>query len=278
MNERFNKILITALYKMMRPLVRIMLRHGVSYRVFADVARHVYVEVATNEFTLPGRKQSASRVSVLTGINRKDIKKIESKPNPLETGEFKEYHRASRLISGWLQDERFHDATGNPQQLALEGDANSFSVLVKEYAKDVPVRALLDELERVGAIKRHSSDMIELTQTAYLAPEDAEEKVRIAARATASLLSTLDHNLNSENTEKLAQRSVLYTNIPVESLPLLREKSKAEIQNYLLHANEWLAEHDRKTNDNVEGTGRAKAGIGLYYFDEIEEEKPEESS
>ena len=277
MNEQLNKLLITALHKMMRPLIRIMLRHGVSYGVFADVARHVYVDVAKTEFTLPGRKQSASRISVLTGINRKDIKKLEDRPNPLETGEFKEYHRAARLISGWLQDPNYQTADHKPRPLHISNERYCFEQLIKDHAKDVPVRAILDELTRLGSVTV-DNDVVTLEEAAYLAPENAEEKIRIAARATASLLNTLDNNLNPEIDEKWAQRSVLYTNIPLEALSLIRAKSKSEIQAYLEDANAWLSEYDRKTNTSLAGSGRAKAGIGFYYFEEIEEEKSEQGS
>jgi hypothetical protein len=64
-----------------------------------------------------------------------------------------QYNRAARVISAWVREPEFHDASGQPTPLSVEGDRTSFGVLVRRYSGDMPVRAILDELLRVRAVE-----------------------------------------------------------------------------------------------------------------------------
>src|SRR5918995_7016683 len=92
--------LSAALLRLLRPLVKVLLRNGIPYAAFAETARRAYVEVAEKEFGLPGRKQTASRISTLTGLTRKEVARIQSleaaaPPEPVER-----FHRPARVIGG----------------------------------------------------------------------------------------------------------------------------------------------------------------------------------
>jgi len=135
--------------------VRLLLRNGVAYADFSDVARRVFVEVASDDFGLPGRKQSVSRVSVLTGVNRKEVKRLLEEPEQNEAIT-KDNNRAARVVSGWMRDKDFQSGKGKsakPKKLdwgnSLDG---GFEDLVKRYSGDMTARAILDELLRVGAV------------------------------------------------------------------------------------------------------------------------------
>src|SRR5262245_770200 len=78
------RALNAATARMLRPLVRVLLRNGIPYRAFADTARQVYVEVAEKEFALPGKPQTVSRVSTLTGLSRKEVTRTQAKDPPGE--------------------------------------------------------------------------------------------------------------------------------------------------------------------------------------------------
>lgn len=273
MNEVSQTALTRALYKMLRPLVRLLMRHGVSYRSFADVARHVYVDVAEQDFPLAGRKPSHARTAVLTGINRKDIAKLKGRPHPLSEQTIDTPTPAARVITAWLNDRRFHDQQGQPRVLAVEQtadtdiqDADDFTGLVREYSSDVPVRALLDELLRIGAVEREG-ECVRLAVQAYVPLVDTAQTVRIFSTAATDLLRTMDHNIAGEPPGLFLQRTVSYNNIPEELLNRIRERSRAEGEAFLLQVNEWLAQCDREENKDLVGSGRVRAGIGIYYLE-----------
>lgn len=275
MSDRTQKALIRALYRMLRPMVRLLLRHGVSYRLFADIARHVYVDTAREDFALPGRKQSLSRMAVLTGINRKDIAKLQERPHPLSDAPPEQPTPTARVITGWLNDVRYHGPDGSPVSLPIEAEPGnaSFSALVRDYSRDVPVRALLDELERIGAIER-AADQVSLLARGYIPLEDMQENIRIFGTAAADLMGTMDHNIAKQSPGPFIQRTVSYANVPEELLDRIRERSAHEGQAFLLQVNDWLAECDRDECPSLAGSGQVRAGIGLYYFEQRGSEGP----
>lgn len=260
--------LFNAALRILRPLVRVLLRNGVTYGDFTDLAKWVFADVAREDFTIPGRKQTVSRISVITGLTRKEVSRLVEMARPDESVQHRQYHRAARVISGWKRDARFTDAAGHPRVLAAEGsDGQSFADLTRRYSGDMPARAVLDELERVGAVRRREDGAVELLADAYVPHGDETQNLYIMGRDTALLLETIDHNLMSEKDQRLFQRQVLYDNLPLEALPALRKLSAQKAQALLEQLDERLAATDRDTNPESEGSGRMIAGLGIYYFE-----------
>jgi hypothetical protein len=268
MNESILKPLSSAVLRLFRPLVRILLRNGVSYRTFADFAKWVYVDVATKEFGIRGRKQSTSRVSVITGLSRKEVKRVRELPRPDDTASVERYNRAARVIAAWRRESDFLDAEDNPAPLPLEGHGATFSELVKRFSGDMPVRAVLDELIRVGAVERLEDGRVCLLVRAYVPESSAAEKLHILGTDVGHLISTIDHNLRADPSGLLFQRKVAYDNLPDEVLSDFRELSTKRAQALLEEFDKWLAQRDRDVTPSVKGTGRNRAGLGIYYFEE----------
>lgn len=262
-----------SIFRLLRPLIHILIKQGVPFSVFSEVAREAYVDVADKEFRLPGRKQSLSRMSVLTGINRKDIAKLFERQR-LESETREPMSRPSRIVQGWLRDSRFQSANGEPLPLPFESAPNSFCELVRVYGGDVTPRAMLDELIRIGIVIEQG-DKIGLCSNAYIALSDVDEKFRIFTNAARDMFNTINHNLDHQPPDTLLQRSVAYSNIPIESLGEIRLRSKAEAELFLLQINRWLCQYDREVNPDVRGSGRVRAGIGLYYFEQQQEPESE---
>ena len=267
MSSKVLQALSAATLRILRPLVRILLRNGVSYGTFADLAKWVYVDVATRDFGLPGRKQSVSRVSVITGLSRKEVVRVQELPHPEDQLEEDRYNRAAKVITSWHTDHDFLDRNGDPLALPFEADGISFSELVKRYSGDVPARAVLDELLRVGSIQRLEDGRVIPTSRAYIPQISETDKLHILGTDVGGLVHTIDHNLNPETGEPRFQRKVFYDNLPDEAMAELRHLSAEQGQTLLEHLNDWMAKHDRDSNPGIDGSGRNSAGIGIYYFE-----------
>ncbi len=258
---------------LLRPLVRILLRHGMSFGEFSEHAKQVFVEVAEADFKLPGRKQTDSRIAVITGLNRKDVKIVRER-DPVSCAEAsRRTNRAARVINGWVHDARFLDAMGKPAILPFDGEGANFTQLVTNYAGDVPIRATLDEMVRVGSVKWLEDGRMQLLQPAYVPNSSMEDKLALLGIDVALLIQTIEHNLNAEQTELYYQRKVAYNNLPEDVIPLLHEKAAAQSQALLEALNAWLMEQDRDSNPTVKGCGRKHAGVGIYFFAQDYEEK-----
>jgi hypothetical protein len=268
MTSSAHQALSRALYKVLRPMIRLLMRHGMSYRAFSDVARNVFVDVAEEEFSLPGRKPSHSRTAVLTGINRKDIAKLKDRPHPLSDQSLDAPNPAARVITAWTNDARFHDANANPKPLLVEDQptqSDSFTTLAKEYSSDVPVRALLDELVRINAVER-DGDQVRLIVSAYVPIADMRENLRIFGTAAADLLNTMDHNIGREAPGPFLQRTVSYNNISADDLDVIRQRCREQGEALLLQINEWLSEFERE-NSKPAGQQTFRVGVGVYYLE-----------
>jgi hypothetical protein len=278
MNDSTQQALTKTLYRVLRPLIRLLIRHGVPYRQFADVARHVYVDSAEQDFALAGRKISHARTAVMTGINRKDIAKLKDRPHPLSANALESPSPTASIITGWINDPHFHAADGKPLALPIEDldlkapSLPTFTELVKRYCSDVPVRAILDELARIEAIEISANNRVHLIVEGYVPLQNMQESLRIFGTAAADLLGTMDHNIADAGEGRLIQRTVSYDDIPLELLPQIRQRGRKESEELLLQVNSWLAQCDRGENKLLVGSGKVRAGIGIYYFEKPADE------
>jgi hypothetical protein len=267
-SKNITPALSEAAQNILRPLVRVLLRNGVPYGAFAEMARRAYVEVAEKEFALPGKKQTVSRVSTITGLTRKEVTRLQGAEPADRAADPERYHRPARVIGGWVRSKRYHDKRGRPADLPLEGEAGSFAELVREFSGDIPPRAMADELVRVGAIEILPGGDVRLLTRAYIARGDQAEKLGILGTDVADLIRTIDHNLTTAPSEAYFQRRVSYDNIPREMLPALTKKLARKAQACLESLDRALAAADRDRSPGVKGTGRVRTGVGIYYFED----------
>jgi hypothetical protein len=240
----------------------------VSYHTFSDLAKWVFIDVASKEFGIKGRKQSTSRVSVITGLSRKEVKRVQQLPRPDDSASTEKYNRAARIITAWRREREFVDAEGEPALLPMSGSGATFSKLVKRFSGDVPARAILDELIRIGAMERLDDGRLRLLAQAYVPESSKADKLHILGTDVSLLISTLGHNLEPDPTGPLFQRKVTYDNLPDEILPAFRKLSARKAQDLLEKLDRWLAQRDRDMAPTVKGKGRNRAGLGVYYFEE----------
>ncbi|MBI5895121.1 MAG: hypothetical protein HZB24_03605 [Desulfobacterales bacterium] len=257
-----------AIVRVLTPLVRILLRNGVSYGTFAEIAKEVFTRVALQEFDIQGRKQSISRVAVITGLTRKAVKEAMEQPSEQVDDLGESYNRAARVIAGWRRDPEFQSPDGQPDRLPFHGTSASFTSLVKRYSGDVPARAVLDELKRTEAVAQSDDGRVELLVRAYLPAGDAQMKLHILGTDVAHLIATIGHNLHNDPSQAHLQRKVAYDNLPQEALAPFRRMATEKAQALLETLDRHLSQQDRDNRPDIGGTGRFKAGVGIYYFEE----------
>jgi hypothetical protein len=274
-SEKLDPVIATAstirgaVIRILTPLVRVLLRNGISYGTFADIARQVFVKVAMNEFGFQNRKQTISRVSVLTGLTRKAVKQIIEQPADRNEDVIETYNRATRVIAGWRNDNAFQTEKGAPADLPLSGQGASFSALVKKYSGDCPVRAVLDELVRTNVASVLEDGSVRLRTRADLASDgDLLMKLHLLGTDTGHLITTIAHNLKAKKSKAFFQRKVFYDNLPLEALAPFRRLSAIQAQALLEQLDVKLSQQDRNNHPQIKGTGRYAAGVGIYYFED----------
>lgn len=266
--NRLSEALGQSVLRVLNALVRVLLRHGMPLPAFVELAKRAYVDVALREFSIPGRKPSISRASLLTGLTRKEVQRLVD-TIPISGSEaFNTHNRAARVVAGWVRDADFHDAAGEPRDLPFDGDPQSFGELVRRYSGDVPPRAVLDELLRVGSVARTDSGALKLLGRVYIPRASDIGKIAILGNDVSYLIDTIDHNMQDGIEAPRFQRKVMYDNLPAEAMAEFRVIAERHAQQVIEELDQWLSRHDRDANPSVQGTGRMRAGLGIFCFEE----------
>jgi hypothetical protein len=256
-----------AMLTLLRPLCRLLLRYHVPFGAFEELAKHVYVQVAMEDFGIPGKKPTLSRASILTGLTRKDVQRLVAEPEPVKAASQEGYNRAARVLTGWMRDAEFQLADGSPAPLDPQDGPGSFAELVRRYSGDMPARAILDELLRVGAVQTRDDQKLELVTRAYVPQGSEVDKLGILGADVADLIDTIDHNLQHSGTDARYQRKVMYRSVPAGVRPEFRALSATQAQALLERLDAWLEERDIPNPPDRPDAPRMRLGLGIYYFE-----------
>jgi len=271
MDDLKNK-LSKATIKVLSPLIRILLRFEVSHSEFSELAKQAYVKTAYQYFSIPNRKNTYSRVSVLTGLSRKEVVRL-SQIDEKHLVETKgPLNRATRVITGWVRDEDFIDKNKQPKILPLRGADISFETLANRYSGDITSRAILDELIRVGAVHKTDKHTVQLQQQAYIPNKSQTELLEVVTDHAADLLSTGVHNIMTENDDPRFQRQVIYNDVPEHIKEEFEKMSQEKSMQLLIELDKWLAQK-KKTVIAKPDEKRSRVGVGIYYFNNETENK-----
>lgn len=260
-----------ATHRLLRPLVRVLLRHGIAYGSFAELARKAYVDEGFRELAAGRRRASVSSVAALTGLTRKETKRLRDAVT-VDSGERDQrYNRAVRVISGWLMDARFRSPDGEPAPLPLEGE-DGFAALVKAYSGDIPPTAMLTILEASGTVDREDGRVV-LRERAYLPAQTPLEHIDILGNDVAELITSIGHNLGAGRERRVFQRKVSNPAVRDDALAAFRDLSTRKSQELLEEYNRWLSEHETDPGQ-AEGTRPRYVAVGIYYYDDSLFEDP----
>lgn len=263
-----NAIFFAALRKLLRPLVRILLQNGIPYGAFLDILKPIYIDVAGQEIVASGKKNTNSLISTITGISRKEVQRVKDEGEKDDLWAFERYNRAARVVTGWVRDQRFLDRDEQPAVLSYNSQSPSFVELVAAFSGDIPPKTIMEELLEANVIKKLDNGQIQLTQRVYIPSAMEAEKLSILGTDVAGLIATIDHNIYNTDNPAFFQRKVYYDNLVENYLPRLKQLIEQDAQALLEKIDHDMAGHDRDANPQVEGQGRAAAGIGIYYFED----------
>jgi hypothetical protein len=250
---------LTSFRLLMRPIATLMLRCGVTWKELAELMKLVYVQAAAEEYGKYGRPTNTSRIAILTGLSRREVKRVRdllatTGPAPLEKINF-----ASRVLSGWFQDPEFVDGKGKPRLLPVEGK-RSFEALMRRYAPDIPLTAMLKELEQVGAIRRTPSGRLRAESRFYMpAPMDPENILRTGS-VVNDIAKTIAHNVVREDRPRRFEGRATNLRVKRSAVRPFRDYVEQRGMVLLEDADRWLTDHEATKPDDA----TLRLGVGVY--------------
>ena len=263
MSNKIQTILNESVLKILRPLVRVMIRNGVSCGSFEELVRKTYVDEAFAIGRKNQVKTTVSSVSAQTGLSRKEVKRLNELTETHSADIEQKFNRAIRVISGWVNEKDFTDSQGNAKELPLDGEKNSFSALVKQFSGDVPTRAMLDLLHAADCVQV-KNNAVQLIKHAYVPGKDSAEIIRILGTDTNELINTIDHNLTSQESDKRYQRKVSTAVLNKNAVEEFKTLSNKRSQALLEELDAWLTQNEVDPDDE----NARYVSLGIYYYEQ----------
>ncbi len=225
---------------MLRPLVRLMIRSGITFPVLTDVLRGLFVDVALADVLTEARARTDSRISLVTGVHRKEVKRLRELPaDQMTTPEVVTI--SSQIIARWLASAPFVDSQGRPLLLPRVADGKvappSFESLVASVTTDIRPRAVLDDWLSQGLVSLDDSDRVSLNTDAFIPRPGGEEQLFYFARNLHDHLSAAAANVSAAGAAPFLDRSVHYDRLTAAQAAELEAYARAEAVRVLLEVN-----------------------------------------
>ena len=269
------RALINALKRLLGPLVRLLLANGITQPFLGNLLKRIYVDVAERDFAIEGRPQTISRLSLLTGIHRKDVKRLREEPGRAAAFP-RNVSLGAQLVSRWMGLAEFRDEEGSLRlpRLADPGGAPSFELLVEGVSKDIRPRAILDEWVRLGVAHVDDQDRVCLNTRAFVPARGFDEKAHYLGRSLRDHIASAARNLDGQETP-LLERSVYYDDLTPESVADLAELSRRLGAEALETVNRRALE--LQTRDSSSPDANRRMSFGVYFYEELDAASAEES-
>ncbi len=255
--------MLDALGELLEPVTLSLLKSGITWKEFADLAKAKFVQVATKEFGIRGRPTNASRVAILTGIDRRDVRKLRLALARRRTTAPGFMSKPTQVLDGWSHDKEFMMASGRPRDLDVEGESGSFTALVRRYAPGLPPVAMVKELKAAGAIAEGEGGRLRLVKRAYIPRDLNENQIRLWGSVLKDIGTTWEHNLARTSEQRARfERRAINLSIDRKSIPEFQSFLEEQGMAFLERVDDWLSAHEAKDRDG------ARLGAGLYYIED----------
>jgi Family of unknown function (DUF6502) len=265
-------LLASAMKRVLRPFIKLMLANNLTYTFIIDVLKTLYVEVADQEFGDDGKRLTDSRISLMSGVHRKDVRRLrELKPDVADVMP-DNISLGSQLIALWNANPKYLNADGSPKPLprfAAANESESFESLVRSLSTDIHPRAVLDEWLRLGVANLDEQNFVHLTTDMYIAQEGFEEKVfyfghNLHDHAQAAVANVLGQNSNGQPLSFL-ERCVHYDTLTMASVAEIGELAKKQGMKTLREVNKIADGRGKSDKNSPQANMRMTYGVYYYY-------------
>jgi hypothetical protein len=254
---------------MLRPLVKALIANGVTLGTMHRALKQLYVEVAEDEFRLAGKPPTDSRVAVLTGVHRKDVRALRAaRTAPAAEAPHRSPTVIATVLGRWLADPATTDADGRPLPLPRQAAAGpSFDALAASVSRDVRPRTLLDEMARQGLVTVDPDGRVRLDPAAVAGSADIDTRARFFAANLGDHMAAATENLLAPpGAAPFFERAVFYNRLSADSAGALEAEGRTLGTRLLETVNR--AAFARQQADAADPAAGARIRVGVYVYRE----------
>jgi hypothetical protein len=239
----------------------LFLRLGIGAGEFANLCKISYVRAAADVNRMANGRINRSRIAVVTGLTRPEVARLLAAKRYEEAPRIWHRQRAARVLDGWYSDDAFKGKRGLPLALQMKGRRSSFESLVRKYAGDVPVKAMLQVLSDAKVVSITKAGLIRAKRRQIAWRRYQSQDVAEIGRKTESYLRVLLHNLDHPE-DLWYESSVMHQQVNSAVVPYLRNEIAARGDALLRMISDQLDQphHDVKMNS----TRQVKFGVNLF--------------
>lgn len=265
-----SSILKSSLQAILRPLIRYLIGQGYTYGMLSELLKVIYVQETIGHYQAAGgRGFTDSRLSLMTGIHRKEVKRLKEAFNKQDTPATlrTDVSIAARLVALWASSPDFCTDDGSPRELPMRAkDGIHFEALVKMARADMRPRAILDELERTGAVTINPQNgLLHLNRSAYV-PDLPQDKLAFLGMNVADHLQCALDNLLPESPR--LERAMYFNELPAEVIQAIRPQLEQMGSELLTRAYHTVSAAKAAHKHEPQSQKRYRLRLGVYYFDE----------
>jgi hypothetical protein len=260
-------LVLDRVLRVLQPLVRLLLRGGVTYPVFAAALKRVFLDAARAELSGRGMAQTDSAITLLCGVHRRDVRNLSraapeaAPPPPLGL--------AAQVVARWMNEPAFVGPRGRPLPLPKSGNGASFDNLVAGVSRDVRPRAVLDELLRLGVVREDEGAAIVLAAAGFAPRQGFEEMSWLMAANLQDHAAAAVANLQGE--VGFLEQALFVDQISADSAHQLHQAATAAWRQ-AFQAVMPLAQARFDADAALPAEQRRhRARFGVYFFSEKEE-------
>jgi len=274
MQNDIQRQILSAVLLVIRPIARALLRAGIGYREFAEICKTAFVDVAGKDYGLRGRPTNISRVAVMTGLTRKEVRRIRDKTKVGDEIGLVKLTPMGQVMHRWFTEASFLAENGSPKILSFDGDPSSFSGLVKDYGGDIPPGAMRTELKRIGAVEELDSGQLRAVKRSVVGIEDHEKLISGLAHVLYPAALAMAHNTEprSGEVDSWVHLSASTESVRRNDLGRIRRVSADRAAAFIESVDDFLAAYETLYDSDTSDDSTKAVGIGVFYFEEDKSE------
>lgn len=260
-------LILDRVLRVLRPLVRLLLRSGVTYPVLAAALKRVFLDAARAELVERGMAQTDSAVTLLCGVHRRDVRNL-SRAAPEAEPAAPTLGLAAQVVARWMNESGYQDAQGKPLALPRSGAVPSFDALVATVSSDVRPRAVMDELVRLGVALVDGEQLV-LEHSGFAPRQGLPEMSWLMAANLHDHAAAATANLHGR--ANFLEQAVFVDEISADSAIRLHEASTAAwqaAQRAVMQVAQQRFDADAALPATVP---RHRARFGVYFYSEPQE-------
>lgn len=247
-------------------MARLLIRAGIRFDEFADLARGVYVETAIRDGIELPLTPTRERIAAVTGVTRREVDRYIDNEGALPLADPTLMGIAVEVLQKWHSTPEYAGPYGIPLELQFDRPSDRcIRSLVALVMPNADPRVALEELLRTGAVVPSGATHFRAVSRSFVMPDPASPQLlEHFGRTLSRFAGTLEYNVNPRHLDKRLERRIAADRgVPLEIVPEFEKFARGRAVDFLVELDNWLAPY---VSEDAEGDDRIETGVNVFLY------------